>query len=91
VSKDKKELRYPPPSRHSRPMKASDFKPQCLEVMDEVSERNIEVVITKRGRPVAKLVPADITEPSPFGFMKGSVLAHGDIVSPDHEAWRDVD
>jgi len=85
----KKDQPYPPGSVHSRPLKASEFKPQCLELMDEVAERHVEFVITKHGRAVAKLVPVDAEAPSPFGFMKGTVLSHGDIVSPDHEAWDD--
>lgn len=88
---DKKDKPYPPPSVHSRPIKASDFKPRCLELMDEVAERHVEFVITKHGRPVAKLVPVDAEASSPFGFMNGTVLSHGDIVSPDHEAWDDGD
>ncbi len=91
MATDKKDKPYSPPSVHSRPIKASEFKPQCLELMDEVEERHVEFVITKRGRPVAKLVPVDAEAPSPFGFMKGTVLSYGDIVSPDHEAWDDGD
>lgn len=72
-------------------MKASEFKPKYLSVMDEVEERHIEVVITKRGKPVAKLVPAEDIAPNPLGFMRGTVLAQGDIVSPDPEAWGDDD
>lgn len=76
------------PRHGRRSMKASEFKSKCLHTMDEVSERGVEVIITKRGRPVAKLVPADdVAVQSPIGFMKGTVIAEGDIVSPDHEAW----
>ena len=42
-------------------MPAGQFKAQCLSVMDEVKERRAEVIITKRGKPVAKLVPLDAT------------------------------
>lgn len=38
-------------------MAAGAFKQGCLAVLDEVDERGIEVVITKRNRPVARLVP----------------------------------
>jgi prevent-host-death family protein len=41
-------------------MAAGSFKIHCLAVMDEVQAKRREaVVITKRGKPVAKLVPAD--------------------------------
>jgi antitoxin (DNA-binding transcriptional repressor) of toxin-antitoxin stability system len=55
--------------------------------MDEVARGRGEIVITKHGRPVAKLVPADDEVPDSFGAMRGSVVYHGDIVSPDPESW----
>ena len=68
-------------------MKASEFKAKCLDTMDEVQARGLEVLITKRGKPVARLVPAGGGVPSPIGFMRGTVVTRGDIVSPDNEAW----
>lgn len=79
------------PVNPGRTMKASEFKPKCLDVMDEVQARHIEVVITKRGKPVAKLVPAEDVAPDPVGFMRGTVLVQADIVSPDPEAWAEDD
>ena len=38
---------------------ASQFKARCLALLDEVAEGGSELVVTKRGRPVAKLVPVD--------------------------------
>ena len=70
-----------------REMKASEFKSKCLTIMDDVQERGGEVVITKRGRPVAKLVPVGDVAMSPIGFMRGTVVAEGDLVSPDPDAW----
>ena len=43
----------------SRTMKASEFKAKCLRLLDEVQHSRTEIVITKRGRPVARLVPAE--------------------------------
>ena len=71
-----------------RVVPASEFKAKCLELMDEVRERGIDIVVTKRGRPVAKLAPVDGTLPDPFGFLAGSVIAAADIVAPDEEAWQ---
>ena len=68
---------------------AGEFKARCLQLMDEVDRDGIEVVITKRGRPVAKLVPVREEKLSPFGWMKGTVKIHGDIVSPD-EDWEEM-
>lgn len=68
---------------------AAQFKARCLQLMDDVQTHHAEIVITKRGRPVAKLVPVDEEAPESFGFMRGTVRYHGDIVAPDHESWAD--
>lgn len=71
---------------------AGKFKARCLELMDEVNERRVEYVITKRGKPVAKLVPveAEVAERGKkpkkgFGALKGSFEILGDIVLPVEE------
>lgn len=64
---------------------AGSFKARCLSIMDEVQAKREAVVITKRGKPVAKLVPVEKEEKDDiFGFMKGkgSIEIKGDIVSP---------
>jgi prevent-host-death family protein len=71
--------------RHQMP--AGEFKAKCLEVMDTVSRERTSVVITKHGRPVARLVPAGAEVLSPIGALAGSVV-RGDVVAPDREAWR---
>jgi antitoxin (DNA-binding transcriptional repressor) of toxin-antitoxin stability system len=58
--------------------------------MNEVRERRTEYVITKRGKPVAKLAPCDEVPPDAFGMLAGSVLGYDDIVSPDPEAWGEL-
>lgn len=68
-------------------IKAGVFKDVCLKLMDEVREHRKQYVITKRGRPVAKLVPPDRQRASSFGMLRGTVVSEGDIVSPDFEAW----
>ena len=62
-------------------MAAGQFKARCLKVMDEVRSTREPVVITKKGRPVAKLVPADGQPDNGFGCMRGEVEVVGDIVS----------
>ncbi len=42
---------------------AGEFKAKCLKLMDQVRESGKEIVITKRGKPVAKLVPLEPLEP----------------------------
>jgi prevent-host-death family protein len=63
-------------------MPAGEFKAQCLAVMDDVLQTGEPVLITKHGKPVAKLVPADQTADDVFGFMAGKVKIVGDIVGP---------
>lgn len=66
------------------------FKDKCLALMDKVRDERVQIVITKHGHAVARLVPADVAVPNGFGYMRGTVLEHGDIVSPDFEAWGDA-
>ena len=67
---------------------AGEFKAKCLDLMDRVKESHEEIVITKFGKPVAKLVSVE-KEPvsSPFGCLKNTVSIHGDIVAPTGEKW----
>ena len=69
-------------------MAAGEFKAKCLSVLDEVKRTGREVVITKRGKPVARLLPPVEEEEKPlFGRMKGTIKILGDIVSPIDEIW----
>lgn len=63
-------------------MPAGKFKAHCLELMDRTKLKKTAVIVTKHGRPVAKLVPVDETGPELFGFLAWSVTYHGEIVSP---------
>jgi len=63
-------------------MRAGEFKARCLKVVDQVHKTRQPVVITKRGKPVAKLVPADKRGDDIFGCLKGVFKIVGDIESP---------
>jgi prevent-host-death family protein len=63
-------------------MAAGQFKARCLKVMDQVCATREPVTITKKGRPVAKLVPADGQPEDIFGCLKGEIEIVGDILSP---------
>jgi prevent-host-death family protein len=63
-------------------MPAGEFKARCLAVMDKVQKTGEPVLITKYGKPVAKLVPAPSTSDDIFGYMAGKVKIVGDIVGP---------
>jgi prevent-host-death family protein len=73
-------------------MAAGVFKVHCLKVMDEVQSKRQAVLITKRGKPVAKLVPVEQEKDDIFGFYKGKIKINGDIVSPafSPEEWGDL-
>jgi prevent-host-death family protein len=62
-------------------MRASVFKARCLTVMDDVQATGEPVIITKRGKPVVKVVPVE-SESELFGFMAGKFRIVGDIESP---------
>lgn len=67
---------------------AGEFKAKCLKLMDRVNKSHEEIVITKHGKPVARLVPAEPVETKPaFGFLKESISIYGDITEPIDESW----
>jgi prevent-host-death family protein len=66
---------------------AGKFKDLCLQMLDDVAENRVPVLITKRGRAVAKLVPVSAAQRG--RSLVGSVLAEeGDPFSTG-EAWND--
>jgi prevent-host-death family protein len=67
---------------------AAEFKAKCLRLMDEVAKHRTAVVIPKRGKPIARLVPIENDPIDPFGCMAGTVKILGDIISPiDEDDW----
>ena len=58
---------------------AAKFKEQCLAILDEVDEEGI--VITKRGKPVAKLIPIRAESGELIGALKDKLKINGDILS----------
>ena len=69
---------------------ASRFKAQCLKIMDEVKARREPVVITKKGKPVARLLPIDEPGREVFGCLAGQLEIAGDITGPAiaPSAWK---
>ena len=72
----------------ARVVKASEFKAKCLQLMDEVAASGEEIIITKRGRPVSRLVPYRHRPKSLFGIDRGRIEILGDIVAPLEEEWE---
>ena len=71
---------------------AANFRSNCFKILDEVDKKHIDVVITKRGKPIAKLVHIDRPkEKDPLlGALEGLVETIGDLTEPviDDEAWE---
>ncbi len=66
---------------------AGEFKAKCLSLLDEVAAQRRGLVITKRGKPVARLLPMRDEKPHVFGRMAGTIRITGDIVAPTGETW----
>jgi prevent-host-death family protein len=69
---------------------ASEVKNSWHEFVDRVSRGREEVIVTRYGRPVMKLSPADEVQEGPgiFGCLAGTVTVHGDLIAPTGEGWE---
>ena len=63
-------------------MRASVFKARCLRVMNDIQATGEPVIVTKRGKPVVKVIPAEPEKGDILGFMAGEFEIVGDIESP---------
>ena len=71
-----------------RAVSAGAFKEKCLELAEEVAANRDTIVITKRSKPIARLVPTGReSRGSLFGFFKGHMTITGDIISPIDVEW----
>lgn len=77
-----------PPKRtkSTRTMSASEFKSRCLSIMDEVQRTGDEILITKHGQVVARLVAPEPSLPSTHGWMNGTVTFVGAPTAAD-DVW----
>jgi prevent-host-death family protein len=66
-------------------MPAGEFKAKCLSVLDQVQRTGKTVVVTKRGRPVAQLMPLSSDD---SGSLLGSVVYEEDLLSPIDAEWN---
>ena len=69
-------------------MSAAEFKATCLHVLDQVASRHVAVVVTKRGKPVAQVVPIVKRPKRLWGAMKGEIEIRGDITGPIDAVWE---
>jgi prevent-host-death family protein len=71
-------------------MSVGEFRSRCLAVIDDINKTRESVLITRRGKPLAKLVPVDRVEINLIGRLEGIVKITGDIESPMEflETWE---
>ncbi len=73
-----------------RTVPAGVFKAKCLAILDEVNETGEPVLVTKRGKPVARVTsasevaPREIDVDSIFGALRGTAVIKGDMISSEH-------
>lgn len=73
----------------SMEVSADKFKAKCLELIDQVARTGEPLIITRRGKPVARLMPMEAPVPraSLFGYMAGTATILSDIVKVPHDSW----
>ena len=76
------------PATGARTITVAEFQARCLELLDEVAASGEEIVITKNGHPVSRLVPHREKAKSWFGRDRDIILIHGDIGEPIDVEWE---
>ena len=71
-----------------RTINASEFKARCLKLMDDLADSGGEIIITKNGRPVSRLLPYRGRLEAPFGRDQGKIQILGDIIEPIDVEWE---
>jgi len=66
----------------------SELKASCSKIIQEVEQGRTPVIITRRGRPVARIVPLERERPSLFGFARGTITVCGDVIGPIDVTWE---
>lgn len=71
----------------ARKIAAAEFKARCLALLDEVAETGLPLIVTKRGKPVARLMP--LSEESPPSLIGSVSYEHEeDLLAPVDEVWE---
>ena len=72
-----------PPNANAKKVSATDFKTHCLKLLDEVAESGREMLVTKRGEPVARLAPLrERAQRKLPKSLEGTVTYRHNIVKP---------
>lgn len=69
-------------------IKASEFKAKCLRLMDLVNQTGEEIIITKNGSPISRLLPYRAHPATLYGLHKNSIKSNDDLVSPVDVQWN---
>lgn len=71
-------------------LKISDFKAKCIRVLKTVSRTREPVLITHRGKPIAKVEPVQVAPlQKTLGGLKGCMVIQGDIIHSDfNDDWE---
>ena len=64
------------------------FQDHCLRLVDKVSQQHKPITITKRGKPIAKLMPYEQSPQTLYGAMKGTIHILDDLVNPIDIDWE---
>ena len=67
---------------------AGKFKAQCLALLNKVAKEHETILVTKRGKPVAKVIPIKEAQKNLREQLKGSVLKEKDLISPISVEWK---
>ena len=61
----------------------SEFKAKSLGLLERVARSGESIVVTKRGKPIAKVIPFQDAQDKPKpGRLEGTLLSEGDIIAP---------
>lgn len=78
--------------KEQKKISAGKFKATCLSVLDEVHDDGATYVVTKYGKPVAKIVPLEVQEFIAAGEFKDKARIIGDVISPlGEDVWGDLE
>ena len=72
-------------------IKISEFKAKCLDILDRVARTGETLIITRRGKPLARVLPvSSASDDDWLGSLEGSATAMDDLIEPavDPEEWE---
>ena len=72
----------------SKKIAISQFKAHCLEIIESLQSDHQPIIITKRDKPIAKVMPLENEKISLFGMFRSRGKINGDIISPIEEKWN---